>query len=57
MTDICPGSGGWPAEMTILDTTPGCNPPGTCPICGSSLTLNPWRIPEHQTKSMKRETA
>jgi len=43
--------------MTILDTTPGCNPPGTCPICGSSLTLNPWRIPEHQTKSMKRETA
>jgi hypothetical protein len=43
----CPGSGLRPAEMVILDTVPGMDPRGTCPICDKSLTLKMYRLPEH----------
>ncbi len=43
----CAGSGSPPAEMVILDTVPGIDPKGTCSICGSYLTLNWYRLPQH----------
>lgn len=43
----CPGSGGRPAELVILDTIPGVNPQGTCPVCKRSLTLDFYRLPRH----------
>lgn len=45
-TAACEGSGQRPAEMVILDTTFG-DPPGTCQVCGRSLRLRMYRLPEH----------
>ncbi len=44
----CLGSGKRPAELVILDTIPGVEPTGTCPVCHQILILNLYRLPEHQ---------
>lgn len=44
---LCTGSGASPAEMVILDTVPGMDPKGSCLVCGSYLTLDWYRLPEH----------
>lgn len=50
-SERCPGSGMRPAENVILDTVMGCDPPGTCPVCGRSMTLKSWRLPEHSGRA------
>jgi hypothetical protein len=47
----CKGSGGYPAEQVILDVVPGMDPKGTCPLCGSFLTLKLYLLPEHEVQS------
>jgi hypothetical protein len=45
---LCPGSARAPAEMVILDTVPGVDPSGTCAVCGRRMTLDFYRLPEHE---------
>ena len=52
MSDRCDGSGMRPVEMVLLDTTPGMNPRGTCPVCLAMFELAPFRLPEHERASL-----
>lgn len=42
----CQGSGLWPAEPVLLDTTWGAIA-GTCTRCRRVMTLDGYRLPEH----------
>jgi len=54
--DLCPGSGGGPTELVILDVGPW-DPPGTCPVCGKSVYLTGgvrYRVPNHKLQAAVR---
>jgi hypothetical protein len=51
----CEGSGMRPLETVILDTVPGVEPTGTCPVCEKLMPLDFYRMPTHPEKERSHE--
>jgi hypothetical protein len=54
VSEMCAGSGSWAAEPVILDTVPGVEPQGTCPVCGRNMPLRRYRLPDHEGSGVGR---